>query len=74
MTRPIIKAPIQSEVVVNQDGKQTEVLRKFLELLAYRLTKLEQGAFGYTALDTGTATTAQIAAALNDFMETSTET
>ena len=50
------------------------MLRRFLELVAYRLTALEQGAFDYTELDTGTATAAQIAAALNTFMATATET
>ena len=74
MTRPILKAPIQSEVVVDDNGKQTEVLRKHLELMAYRLKKIEDALFAYTALNTGTATTAQIATALNLIVSTSTET
>ena len=73
MARPSITAPKQSDVIVDKDGHATELLRRQLELIAYRLTKLEQGAFDYTALDSG-ATSAEIVAALNTFMETSTET
>ena len=74
MARPTITAPKQSDVLVDEQGRPTELLRRLLELVCYRLSKLEQGAFDYTALNTGTATTAQIAAALNTFMATSTET
>ncbi len=74
MARPSITAPKQSDVIVDKEGRATELLRRQLELIAYRLTKLEQGAFDYTALDSGTATTAEIATALNTFMQTSTET
>ena len=74
MARPAITPIKNSDVIVDKDGKPTEVLRRFLELVAYRLTALEQGAFDYTELDTGTATAAQIAAALNTFMATATET
>jgi hypothetical protein len=74
MARPSITPPKNTDVLIDKDGKPTEVMRRFLELVAYRLTALEQGAFDYTELDTGTATTAQIAAALNTFMDTATET
>ena len=74
MARPSITPPKQSDVLIDKNGQPTELLRRFLELVAYRLSALEQGAFDYTALNTGTATTAQIAAALNTFMATATET
>lgn len=74
MARPSITAPKQTDVLIDDNGQPTELLRRQLELIAYRLSKLEQGAFDYTALDTGTATTAQIATALNTFMTTATET
>lgn len=74
MARPSITAPKQQDVLVDGDGKPTELLRRFLELVAYRLSKLEDGAFDYTALNTGTATTSDIATALNTFMTTATET
>jgi len=74
MARPSLTAPKQTDILIDQDGKPTDVFRRFLELVAYRLTAVEQGAFDYTALDTGTATAAQIAAALNTFMDTATET
>jgi hypothetical protein len=73
MARPAITAPKQTDILIDENRKPTELLRRFLELVAYRLTALEQGAFNYTELDSG-ATTAEIVAALNTFMETATET
>ena len=74
MARPSITAPKNTDVLIDENGRPTETLRRFLELVSYRLSQIEQGAFDYTELDTGTATTAQIATALNTFMATSTET
>jgi len=74
MARPTITAPKQSDVITDQDGHPSELLRRQLELIAYRLSKIEQAAFNYTALTPGTATTVEIATALNSYMTTATET
>lgn len=74
MARPIIAAPKQSDVIIDRNGQPTEVLRRCLELMAYRLNKIDEAATNYDALDTGSASAGDVAAALNELIETVTET
>ena len=54
--------------LVDENGEATREGVLFLELLAYHLNKVNESAQEYTALDPGTATTSDIATALNMFM------
>jgi hypothetical protein len=61
---------------VDENGYPTKEFAQFLELLAYHVGKLDEAARVYNdaPLDPGTATTTQIATALNTFMASATET
>jgi hypothetical protein len=60
--------------MVDKDGYPTEQYARFLEQMAYKLNKIQEAAEEYSALVTGTATTAQIATALNALVATILET
>ena len=71
-----ISVPKNTPIVEMRGGKMyvTEPWLRFLDLLANRLSKIDEAAREYEALNTGTATTTQIATALNTFMASATET
>lgn len=59
---------------IDDKGQPTVELFTYLERHGYIINKVNEAARTYTALDTGTATTAQIATALNTFMASIQET
>jgi|GEM_PF-4664728 len=73
MATPAIAYPRRSKMV-DEDGNPSVEFARYLETLGYKLQKLQQAAEEYTALNTGTATTAQISAALNTLVATILET
>lgn len=63
----------RNQQFINTEGLPGHPTREFAqsyEDVVHQINKLREAADDYTALDTGTATTAQIAAALNALMAT----
>ncbi len=73
VTNPALAYPRRTQMV-DASGYPTNEFARFLEELAYKQKKLQEAAEEYVALNTGTATTAQIAAALNTLVATILET
>lgn len=73
MTNPALAYPRRTPMV-DKDGFPTEAYARFLEQMAYKLGKIQEAAEEYTALTTGTATTVEIATALNALVSTILET
>lgn len=69
MTSPALAFPRNTRAV-DANGYLTPEFVRFLDEMAFRLGKIQEAAEEYSALDTGTATTAQIAAALNALVAT----
>ncbi len=59
---------------IDERGQPTQEFWRAFELICYRVAKIDEAARTYTAITPGTATAAQIATALNTFMEDATET
>ena len=72
-TQPLIQAPRFGRIV-DDKGQPTQEFWRFLELLGYTVGKMDEAARTYTALNPATATTNQIATALNTFMASAIET
>jgi len=72
-TQPLIQAP-RFGPIVDAQGRPTHEFWRAFELLCYTVAKIDESARTYTALNPGTATTNQIATALNTFIAGITET
>jgi len=72
-TQPLIQAPRFGRIV-DERGEPTQEFWRFIELLGYRVAAMDEAARTYTALNPATATTNQIATALNTYMSSITET
>ena len=73
MTAPALAYPRRTQMV-DKDGYPTEAYARFLEQMAYKLNKIQEAAEEYSALTAGTATTTEIATALNALVATILET
>lgn len=73
MTSPALAYPRNTRAV-DQNGHLTPEFARFIEEMAFRLKKIQAAAEEYSALDTGSATTTQIATALNTLVATILET
>ena len=72
-TQPLIQAPRFGRIV-NERGEPTQEFWRFLELLGHHVGKMDEAAREYTALNPATATTNQIATAVNTYMASAIET
>lgn len=76
-TLPAISVPKNTPAIEERNGRLyvTEQWLRFFDVLANRLSKFDEAAREYTPLaEDGSASSAQIATAINTFMSSATET
>jgi hypothetical protein len=73
MAAPALAYPRRTQMV-DKDGYPSEAFARFLEQMAYKLGKIQEAAEEYEELTVGTATTVEIATALNALVATILET